>query len=60
MPLKKGKSQAVISFNIREMMHGPRHAENVEKFGKAKADKITVAVPRAWRTECRSKSSGGT
>jgi hypothetical protein len=44
MPLKKGKSQAVISYNIREMMHGPRHAENVEKFGKAKAQKISIAA----------------
>ena len=44
MPLKPGKSQAIISYNIREMMHGPRHAENVEKFGKAKADKITIAA----------------
>jgi hypothetical protein len=44
MPLKRGESQAVISYNIKEMMHGPRHAENVEKFGKVKADKIAVAA----------------
>lgn len=44
MPLKRGKSQSVIAYNIREMMHGPRHAANVEKFGKAKADKITIAA----------------
>ena len=44
MPLKKGKSQTVISHNISEMMHGPRHAKNVKKFGKAKADTITVAA----------------
>jgi len=44
MPLKKGKTQSVISDNIKEMMHGPRHAENLKKFGKAKADKITVAA----------------
>ena len=44
MPLKRGTSQSVISYNIREMMHGTRHAENVEKFGKAKADKISVAA----------------
>jgi hypothetical protein len=44
MPLKPGKSQSIISYNIREMMHGPRHAENVKKFGKAKADKITIAA----------------
>ena len=44
MPLEKGKSQSVISHNIKEMMHGPRHAKNVKKYGKAKADKITVAA----------------
>ena len=44
MPLKKGKSKSTISHNISEMMHGPRHAENVEKYGKAKADKITIAA----------------
>jgi hypothetical protein len=44
MPLKKGKSQSVISHNMSEMMHGPRHAKNVETYGKAKADKISVAA----------------
>jgi len=44
MPLRKGKSQSVISDNIKEMMHGPQHAKNIVKFGKAKADKITVAA----------------
>jgi hypothetical protein len=44
MPLKKGKSQSVISHNIKEMMHGPQHAKNVKKYGKARANKITVAA----------------
>jgi hypothetical protein len=26
------------------MMHGPRHETNVKKYGKAKADKITLAA----------------
>ena len=42
--MKKGNSQSAISHNIKEMMHGPQHAKNVEKFGKAKANKITVAA----------------
>jgi hypothetical protein len=44
MPLKKGTSQSTISHDIEEMMHGPQHALNVKKFGKAKADVITVAA----------------
>jgi hypothetical protein len=44
MPLQKGKSQTVISHNIKEMMQGPLHAKNMKKFGKAKADTIAVAA----------------
>jgi hypothetical protein len=37
-------SQSVISHNISEMMHGPRHVDGVKKYRKAKADRITVAA----------------
>lgn len=44
MPLKRGKSQKVVSGNIRELHKGPRYKANVRKFGKAKANKIAVAA----------------
>lgn len=55
MPLKKGKSQSVISHNIQEMMHGPRHAQNQKKYGKAKADKITVAAAESMSRRGQKK-----
>lgn len=42
MPLKTGKKN--VGSNIKELHGGPRYAENVKKFGKAKADKIAVAA----------------
>lgn len=47
MPLKRGKSQKVIGENIRELMHGPMHSQNVRKFGKKKAQKIAIAAAYA-------------
>jgi hypothetical protein len=44
MPLAKGKSQKVVSSNIRELHGGPQYAKTAKKFGKAKADKQAVAV----------------
>ena len=44
MPLKKGKSKAVVSNNIKEFHTGKTYAANERKFGKAKADKQAVAV----------------
>jgi len=43
-PLKKGKSQKVVSENIREFHTGATYAKTARKFGKAKADKQAIAV----------------
>lgn len=44
MPLKRGKSQKVVSENIRELHKGKKYAATERKFGKAKADKQAVAI----------------
>jgi len=44
MPLKKGKSKATVSSNIREFHKGGTYARTRKKFGKKKADKQAVAV----------------
>lgn len=53
MPLKKGKSQATVSSNIREFHTGKTYAHTRAKFGKARADKQAVAA--AMATKRRSK-----
>jgi len=54
MPLKKGKSKAVVSGNISEFHTGKTYAHTAAKFGKARADKQAVAV--ALNTARRSGS----
>lgn len=44
MPLKPGKSRAVISENIKELHSGKTFAHTEEKFGKLRADKQAVAI----------------
>lgn len=44
MPLKKGKSQATISQNIREFHQGKTYAKTKAKFGKKTADRQAVAA----------------
>jgi hypothetical protein len=44
MPLKPGKSKAVVSENIKEFHTGKTFAATAAKFGKKKADKQAVAA----------------
>lgn len=44
MPLLPGRTKKIISRNIRELMHGPRHARNKRKLGATKAQKIAIAT----------------
>jgi len=53
MPLKKGKSQKVISENISEFHKGGTYAKTKAKFGKKTADDQAVAA--AMSTARRSK-----
>lgn len=47
MPLKHGKSEKVMSENIREFHTGETYQHTKEKFGKKKADKQAIAVAYA-------------
>ena len=44
MPLKKGKSKAVVSENIKEFHTGPTYKNTARKFGKKRALKQMQAV----------------
>lgn len=44
MPLKAGKSKAVVSQNIEEFHRGKTYRRTKAKFGKDKANKQAVAV----------------
>lgn len=44
MPLKPGKSQAVVSQNIEEFHRGKMYQRTKAKFGKDRANKQAVAV----------------
>jgi hypothetical protein len=49
MPLKKGKSKAVLQENIREFHHGKTYARTARKFGKSTANKQAVAAAYSQR-----------
>ena len=53
MPLRKGKSQATISENIKEFHTGKTYAHTKAKFGKKTADRQAVAA-----AESQARRSG--
>ncbi len=53
MPLKKGKSKAVVSDNISEFHKGPTYAKTKAKHGKNTADKQAVAVAMSTARKSR-------
>jgi len=55
MPLLPGKSNTVVSSNIREFHGGPSYAHTAAKFGKARADMQAVAVAMANARKTGSK-----
>lgn len=55
MPVKAGKSRAVISENIRELHTGKTYAKTQGKFGKKKADKQAVAIALSKARESGAK-----
>lgn len=59
MPLKPGKSNAVVSENIRELHSGKTHANTERKFGKKKADRqsVAIAMKKAGRGRSQKRSS---
>jgi hypothetical protein len=49
MPLKKGRSQKVVSQNIREFHKGKTYQHTKQKFGKRDADAQAVAAALSQR-----------
>lgn len=55
MPLKKGKSQSVISENIAELHSGETYATTKRKLGKKKADAQAIAIAMSTAGKSRRK-----
>ena len=55
MPLKSGKSQKVVSQNIREFHKGKTYQKTKEKLGKEKANQQAVAVALTKSRESQKK-----
>ncbi len=58
MPLKPGKSQAIISENIGELHSGNTYAKTSAKFGKKKADKQAVAIALSTARHTMAEAKG--
>jgi hypothetical protein len=56
VPLKKGKSQKVISSNIKEFHTGKTYAHTKAKFGKAVANRQAVAAALSTARKSRGRS----
>lgn len=59
MPLKKGKSRATVSSNIREMHTGKTYAHTAAKFGKKDADRQAIAAALSTARRSRKYAEGG-
>jgi hypothetical protein len=55
MPLQKGTSKKTFSSNIKEFHKGQTYASTMKKFGKAKADKQSVAVAYSEKRKSGAK-----
>jgi hypothetical protein len=53
MPLKKGKSEKVVSQNISEFHKGKTYQHTLEKFGRNVANKQAIAAALAQRRKSR-------
>jgi hypothetical protein len=58
MPLKRGKSKATVSSNIREFSKGKTFAHTAAKFGKKDAQRQAVAVAMSQARKSGAKSKG--
>jgi hypothetical protein len=54
MPLKPGKSQKVVSQNIKEIHSGPQYEKTKREHGKAVADKQAIAIAMDKKRESMS------
>lgn len=57
MPLKKGKSKAAVSQNIREFHTGRTYARTRAKFGKRTADRQAVAAALSQKRRSAKKKT---
>lgn len=59
MPMKKGRSNAVVSENIREFHGGKTYAQTARKYGKKRADKqaVAAALNAAGRSSPRKRKT---